>query len=140
MSFRGNVSSPSWAVADQDLIVSFVGWSIVNSMVALYHSGIQSLSGEICSFPPFLDVIRMAFVCLSVGGFGDAIIYVCSASLSKNAWIKLLFPPKVNFEWAFPSQFFFAFVVQDTAISTEISHPIYPFLAQFNGIILDLFS
>ena len=27
------------------------------------------------------------------------------------AWIKVLFPPKVNFEWAFPSQFFFAFVV-----------------------------
>ena len=89
MSFRGNAFSPSWVVTDQDLIVRFVGWSIVNSMVALYHSGIQSLSGEICPFPPFLDVIRMAFVCLSVGGFSDAIMYVCSASLSKDAWIKV---------------------------------------------------
>ena len=95
MSFRWNASSPSWAVADQDLIVSFVGWSIVNSSVALYHSGIQSLSGEICSFPPFLAVIRMVFVCLSAGGFGDAIIYFCSASLSKDAWIKVFdFRPK----------------------------------------------
>ena len=111
MSFRGNASSPSWAVAAEDLIVRFVGWSIVNPSVALCYSGIQSLSGEICPFSQFLDVIRMAFVCLSVGGFGDEIIYVCSASFSKDAWIKVLFPPKVNFEWAFPSKFFFAFVV-----------------------------
>ena len=89
VSFRGNASSSLWAVADQDLIVSFVGWSIVNSSVAFYHCGIQSLSGEIRPFQPFLDVIRMAFVCLSVGGFGDAVIYVCSATLSKDAWIKV---------------------------------------------------
>ena len=95
MSFRGNVSSPSWAVADQDLIVSFVGWNIVNPNVALYHSGIQSLSGEMCPFPPFLDVIRMVFVSFSAGGFGDAFIYFCSASLSKDPWIKVFdFLPK----------------------------------------------
>ena len=95
MSFRGNASSPSWAVADQDLIVSFAGWGIVKSSVAPYHSGIQSLSGEICPFPPFLAAIRMVFVSFSARGFGDAIIYFCSASLSKDAWIKVFdFRPK----------------------------------------------